>query len=93
MPFPSPEDLPDPGIEPSSPVLRTDTLLSEPPGKHSSVYSTRNFLALYLKILIPLTDYNNIESSTKNLNCPFFFAKVFHREVISDSLMTHSSNL
>ena len=30
--FPSPEDLPDPGIEPRSPTLQADTLLSEPPG-------------------------------------------------------------
>ena len=33
MPFPSPGDLPDPGIEPGSPALQTDTLTSEPPGK------------------------------------------------------------
>ena len=31
--FPSPGDLPDPGIEPGSPVLQADALLSEPPGK------------------------------------------------------------
>ena len=31
LPFPSPGDLPDPGIEPGSPALQTDTLLSEPP--------------------------------------------------------------
>ena len=31
--FPSPGDLPDPGIEPRSPVLQADTLPSEPPGK------------------------------------------------------------
>ena len=33
MPFPSPVDLPDPGIEPRSPTLEADTLTSEPPGK------------------------------------------------------------
>ena len=33
LPFPSPEDLPNPGIEPSSPTLQADTLSSEPPGK------------------------------------------------------------
>ena len=33
LPFPSPEDLPDPGIEPRSPALQADTLTSEPPGK------------------------------------------------------------
>ena len=31
LPFPSPGDLPDPGIEPRSPVLRADSLLSMPP--------------------------------------------------------------
>ena len=33
LPFPSPEDLPNPGIEPGSPALQADALLSEPPGK------------------------------------------------------------
>ena len=33
LPFPSPGDLPNPGIEPVSPALQTDTLPSEPPGK------------------------------------------------------------
>ena len=30
LPFPSPGDLPDPGIKPGSPVLQADTLPSEP---------------------------------------------------------------
>ena len=33
LPFPSPGDLPNPGIEPRSPALQADTLNSEPPGK------------------------------------------------------------
>ena len=33
LPFPSPGDLPDPGIEPGSPALEAGTLTSEPPGK------------------------------------------------------------
>ena len=33
MSFPSPGDLPDPGIEPKSPALQADALPSEPPGK------------------------------------------------------------
>ena len=33
LPFPSPGDLPDPGIEPGSPALQAETLPSEPPGK------------------------------------------------------------
>ena len=31
LPFPSPGHLPDPGIEPGFPVLRADSLPSEPP--------------------------------------------------------------
>ena len=31
--FPSPGDLPNPGIEPRSPTLQVDSLPSEPPGK------------------------------------------------------------
>ena len=33
LPFPSPGDLPDPGIESGSPTLQADSLPSEPPGK------------------------------------------------------------
>ena len=33
LPFPSPGDLLDPGIEPRSPALQADALTSEPPGK------------------------------------------------------------
>ena len=37
LPFPSPGDLPDPGIEPRSAALQADTLTSEPPGKKASI--------------------------------------------------------
>ena len=30
LPFPSPGDLPDPGIEPGSPALQADSLPTEP---------------------------------------------------------------
>jgi len=33
LPFLPPGDIPNPGIEPRSPALQSDTLLSEPPGK------------------------------------------------------------
>ena len=39
LPFASPGDFPDPGIEPRSPTLQSDALLSEPSGKfHIYVY-------------------------------------------------------
>ena len=56
LPFPSPGDLPDPGIEPGSPAFQADTLTSEPPGKpllqdneHSSLRYTVG--PCYLSIL------------------------------------------
>ena len=45
--FPSPGDLPDPGIKPRSPVLQADALTSEPPGKTIHVLIS-NPLGLHL---------------------------------------------
>ena len=36
LPFPSPGDLPNPGMEPRSPALQADSLPAEPPGKPSA---------------------------------------------------------
>ena len=33
LPFPTPGDLPNPGIKPRSPMLQVDSLPAEPPGK------------------------------------------------------------
>ena len=42
LPFPSPGDLPDPGIEPRSPALRADALPSGPPGKPCGKLQPKN---------------------------------------------------
>ena len=39
FPFPSPGDLPNPGIEPRSSALQADSSLSEPPGKPTEFLS------------------------------------------------------
>ena len=41
LPFPPPEDLPNPGTEPIPPALQADSLLSEPPGLEQN--TPRNF--------------------------------------------------
>ena len=41
LPFPSPGDPSNPGIEPRSPALQADTLLSEPPGKPTTKYTNK----------------------------------------------------
>ena len=38
LPFPSPGDLPNTGIEPTSPTFQADALPSEPPGKLRYAY-------------------------------------------------------
>ena len=38
LPFPSPGDLPDPGIEPTSPAPQADSLSRAPPGKPNKSY-------------------------------------------------------
>ena len=45
LPFPSPGDLPDPGIKPMSSALQADSLPSEPPGK--SVYHTDDRISVF----------------------------------------------
>ena len=37
LPFPAVGDLPDSGIEPVSPASQADSLLSEPPDRHSTI--------------------------------------------------------
>ena len=49
-PFPSPGDLPNPGIVAGSPALQVDSLLSEPPGKP---YGSAQF-SLHLREVIRL---------------------------------------
>ena len=39
--FPSPGDLPNPGIEPGSPALQADALPSEPPGKSAAAAAAK----------------------------------------------------
>ena len=46
FPFPSPEDLPNPGIEPGSPTFQADALLFEPLGKPSESYVGYKFLQM-----------------------------------------------
>ena len=41
LPFPSPRDVPNPGIKPWSPALQGDSVLSEPPGKANRHSNTR----------------------------------------------------
>ena len=56
LPFPSPGDLPDPGIEPRSSALRADALLSEPPGIGCCQIHIVNFHFVAAPLYIVTTD-------------------------------------
>ena len=47
LPFPSPGDLPDPGIAPRSPALQADSLPSESPGKASEISQRQILYDIY----------------------------------------------
>ena len=44
LPFPSPGDRPDPGIEPRSPALQADSLPTEAQGKSKMILCTYVFI-------------------------------------------------
>ena len=49
LPFPSPGDIPNPGIKPGSPSLQTGALPSEPPGKPLLMEVLINYYYPHLK--------------------------------------------
>ena len=63
LPFPSPGDLPNPGIEPGSPALEADTLTSEPPGKTNVTSLTHK------KDEIPFVKMWSVIHSREDLEC------------------------
>ena len=56
LPFPSPGDLPDPGIEARSPTLWTDALPSEPPGNQPE--NPKDLIKKLLELTNSLTFHN-----------------------------------
>ena len=68
LPFPSPGDLPDPGIKPRSPTLQADALTSEPPGNaaekarayHSQCFGHQGMKLALMFILREASSYSYI---------------------------------
>ena len=50
LPFPSPGDLPNPGIKPRSPALEVDSLPAEPQGKPKNPGNHLNLTVIVLNI-------------------------------------------
>ena len=53
-PFPSPGDLPNPGIEPRSPALHADSLPAKPQGKTCELKTHRSYDLFYVVWNIPI---------------------------------------
>ena len=75
LPFPTPGDLPDPGIEPRSPALQADSLLSEPSGKTQFLQICQLFLLNSLYLLVLPT---NLASSRAMLAGMYFLSSASH---------------
>ena len=78
LPFPSPGDLPDPGIKPGSPALQADALLSEPPWKKSydqrGIFKSRNItlptkVRLVEAMVFPVVMYECESWTIKKVEC------------------------
>ena len=69
--FPSPGDLPNPGIKPTSPVLQADSFTAEPSGKPSECYTHQILPAYLLSVKCP------ISKSPTNDNHFYNFYNVF----------------
>ena len=77
LPFPSPGDLPDPGIEPGSPTLEADALTSEPQGSPNHSISSSQIWHFATSIIWPPKSILKlISDSARKLNTAkyqFFF--------------------
>ena len=100
QPFPSPGDLPNPGIEPKSPAFLADSLPAEPQGKHykiSKIYGEGNGTPLQHSCLENPMDgeawwaavHGVAKSQTRLSDFPF----TFQFPVLEKEMATHSSVL
>ena len=80
LPCPPPGDLPNPGIEPKSPTVQVDSLLSEPQGKPPKKQNTEE------KSLNELANYFSLLWSYKPFYLSIFTVAVAQLLSTSDSL-------
>ena len=87
LPFPSPGDLPDPGIKPASPALAGRFFTSEPPGKPQLNLAVLKFSHYSRK-----NKQNNSSSENKvavSIPTPCAFCIPFNPSILS----THSASI
>ena len=72
-PFPSPGDLPNPGIKPRSPALQADYLPAEPQGKPKNTAVGSLFLLQWI--------FHTQESNQDLLLCRWIFYQLSYQEI------------
>ena len=70
LPFPSPRDLPNPGIKPGSPTLQADALPSESPGNQKLWDAAKAVLG---GKFIAIQSYNCNKSNTTIQGCIYIY--------------------
>ena len=84
QPFPSPGDLPNPGIEPRSPALQMDSLPAEPQGKPFSTNSAW-FNIMFLSPCI-------VRTSRIHYHTQGFLINIFNEAFISQGILWSNSS-
>ena len=94
LPFSSPGDLPDPGIEPESPTLQADALPSEAPGKPLCIVMCQ-FIPLSLSLLGNRSLFStSMTLSVLEINSFASFYQILHiRDIIQYLSFTQYDNL
>ena len=76
LPFPSPGDLPDPGLKPTSPALEVDSLPPESPGKPSSFHYTCCFFPwTFITFVFPVLDWPHFMPLNQGNDILFYSVK------------------
>ena len=70
LPFPSPEDLPDPGIKPGSPALQANALPSEPPGNPVAEHKLSHLSTSRKHMYLPVTWLISAEAQRGMVSSP-----------------------
>ena len=101
LPFPSPGDLPDPGIEPRSPTLQANALTSEPPGK-TTLYKahTNHWTNLRKEETKRKKEFNHLqgknstflEACEKTTPNTIIYKKIMKRERNTAQMKEHTRN-
>ena len=86
LPFPSPGDPPDPGIEAGFPALKADSLPSEPPDFCSYYLFLSYYFGFSLFFLFP-----KVEACITHLKSFFLFPSTYILNAVNFSLNTTSS--